>query len=68
MKIIHTDGKWLLNTANFSFTDGDSGVTFEAGVITKARETEWVKGQPCIKEVADPLTKPVEKPEKVAKK
>lgn len=64
MKIVHTDGKWFVNTAQFSFTDGDSGVTFEPGVPTCARETGWIKGQSMIKEVPSPL-KPAEK---VAKK
>ena len=61
MRIVHTDGKWFINTGLFAFTDYDTGVTFEPGEITRAKDSAWIKGQPVIKEAPDPLAKPAVK-------
>ena len=64
MRIVHTDGKWFLNSGWYAFTDAETGVTFQPGEITKAKETAWIKGQPTIREVPDPLAKTPVKPAK----
>jgi hypothetical protein len=48
------DGEWLINTANFTFVDAESGCRFEPRVPTKAVYTVWAKGQPVIQKWVDP--------------
>lgn len=54
MKIVDPQGTWYLNTGAFNFHDPESKTVFEAGVLTKAKKTEWVQGQPVILEQPDP--------------
>lgn len=72
MKIADPKGKWYINRGFYSFHDPESSTVFEPGVLTKATETTWLKGQPVIEEAADPLgpapvkevkAKPAAKPE-----
>lgn len=70
MKIADPKGKWYINRGFYSFHDPESSTVFEPGVLTKAAETTWLKGQPVIEEVADPLgSAPVKeaKPKEVKK-
>jgi hypothetical protein len=64
MKIANPQGTWYTNTAMHAFNDPDSMTVFEPGIPTKATPTEWLKGQPVIKEIPDPLAAPkqAEKP------
>jgi hypothetical protein len=66
MRIVHTDGEWLVNTGKYSFTDPTTNTTFQPGEVTRAKLTDWIKSQPTFQRVADPLAKQPEA--KVAKK
>jgi len=66
-KIHDKTGTWLINTAVFAFVDPESGCRFEPRVPTKAKETEWVKGQVVIQKWVDP-DEPVAKPAAAVKK
>ena len=62
MKIVSTTGIWVKNEAVFPMTDGENGTRYEPGEVMKVEETEWLKAQPCIKRIDDPLAaKPVVK-------
>lgn len=68
MKIVDPQGTWYLNTGVFNFHDPDSKTVFEAGVLTKATKTEWVKGQPVIVEQPDPMAAAAPEPKKAKDK
>jgi hypothetical protein len=55
MKIVNPKGKWYINNGLHSFHDPESFTVFEPGLLTKATETSWLKGQPTIQEAVDPL-------------
>ncbi len=61
MKIADASGKWYQSAAHFNLVDPESGTCFEPGEPTRATATAWVKGQPAIVEVADPMA-PAEVP------
>ena len=66
MRIVHPDGEWLVNRAQFAFTDPTTNTTFQPGEVTKATLTDWIKSQPTFAKVPDPLAKPTEKAAKKA--
>ncbi len=66
-KIHDKTGTWFINTAVFAFVDPESGCRFDPRVPTKAKETEWVKGQVVIQKWIDP-DEPVVKPTVAVKK
>ena len=55
MKITNPQGTWFQSIAAFPIVDPESGTVFEPAVPTKATATDWVKSQPAIELIADPL-------------
>ena len=36
---------WFKNNAEFRMVDGETGIIFEAGQVTRSDETDWIKLQ-----------------------
>ena len=58
LKVYDTSGEWFTNTANFPFTDPETGARFEPGIPTQAKRTKWVEMQDCIKDYKAPVKEP----------
>lgn len=54
MRIIHNDGTWLVNTAQFRLHDPELNEFFEPGETVKIRHSGWAQAQPVIKLAVDP--------------
>lgn len=55
MKIEDPQGTWYQSKAQYPLRDPISGTNFEPAVPVKATATAWVKGQPAICPIDDPL-------------
>jgi hypothetical protein len=45
---------FYVNNGSFPFVDPSTGVRFEPEVQVKVKQSDWMKGQPCIQKVEKP--------------
>ncbi len=72
MKVIDKDGVWLQNTGQFRIPDYDRAaaepnapmVFYEPGEATKVRLSDFIKAQPALVEIDDPMDAPQVKTKK----
>lgn len=50
-QIIDKDGLYFKNTGSFPFQDPTTGARFEPSAVVKVKQSEWMKGQPVLKQV-----------------
>jgi hypothetical protein len=62
MKIIDKDGDWFQSTCPFPLVEPVTGAVFENAIPTKVKASTWVKSQPALLPIPDPLA-----PEKKSK-
>lgn len=56
VKVVDKDGDWFINRGLFRCVDGTSGVIYEPGVPTKAKDTDWRKARAdMVVAVEDPF-------------
>jgi hypothetical protein len=55
MIVVDPQGAWVRSTSQYPLQDPESGTRFEPATTYKAKVTEWLKGQPAIVKVQDPL-------------
>lgn len=55
MQIIHNDGIWLRNNAQFPLSDPETDHLFMPHQVVKIRRSDWAKAQTVIEVVPDPL-------------
>lgn len=58
--IADVEGECFQNTGSFTMVEPSRQTRFEPGVIVKVTPNDWIKGQPVLSPVADPM-KPAKK-------
>jgi hypothetical protein len=65
MRIIHSDGVWLVNKCQFPMADPTQDVRLEPGELTCVKFSGWLKMQTAaglFEQVQNPVTAPAQAP------